>query len=265
MAYRFETDTTSQQLEAAWNIGDKPNGGYVMAASARRLWDATQAAGANQPHPITVSTHYMRPCDVGAYEHSAEVLRIGRTVSTAQGSLTQGGKVRVHTLATFGDVSSGGGLSHERGGPPDLPPIDECVERGDGFGPTMATPLGDVVETRLHPGTGWIHAAPTGIPRVSGWTRFRDGQPPDPWSLLFFADALPPTMFELLPERVWVPTIELTVHVRALPTSMWLKASFVTNHVTNGRFEEDGELWDDNGTLVAQSRQLAMVLAPSTS
>ncbi len=258
MTSRFEADTMGTVLHPDWSIGDKPNGGYLMAVAARQLWNSTRAAGSPHPHPVSVTTHFLRPAENTTFEHSAEVLRVGRTFSTAQGGLLQDGKVRVHTIATFGDVT-GPGASQEFSAPPSLPDPSECVLRDDSIGPEGTTPLAEVIETRMHPDSGWLKGKPTGIPKVVGWTRFRDGHAPDPWSLLFFADALAPTVFEWLPERSWVPTIEMTVHIRSLPVSGWLRASFTTNHVSHGRFEEDGELWDEAGTLVAQSRQLAMI------
>jgi hypothetical protein len=97
------------------------------------------------------------------------------------------------------------------------------------------------------------------VPEVTGWTRFSDGRPPDVRSLPLFADAFPPPVFELGPAG-WVPTIELTVHVRARPEPGWLRARFATHVLVDGYLSEDGELWDEAGTLVAQSRQLAMLL-----
>jgi acyl-CoA thioesterase len=51
----------------------------------------------------------------------------------------------------------------------------------------------------------------------------------------------------------------LTAHVRARPAPGWLRCVFTTRFVTGGFLEEDGELWDDTGRLVAQSRQLALI------
>jgi hypothetical protein len=73
-----------------------------------------------------------------------------------------------------------------------------------------------------------------------------------------FADALPPPIFNVI-DVGWVPTIELTVHVRARPASEWLRAVLRTRFLFGGLLEADGELWDDAGTLVAQSRQIAAV------
>ena len=67
-------------------------------------------------------------------------------------------------------------------------------------------------------------------------------------------DALPPVTFDL-GRPGWAPTLELTVHVRAVPAPGWLKVSHRTRNVAGGMFEEDCEVWDSAGRLVAQSRR----------
>jgi acyl-CoA thioesterase len=54
-------------------------------------------------------------------------------------------------------------------------------------------------------------------------------------------------------------TIQLTVHLRAKPAPGWLACRATTRFVSGGYHEEDFEIWDANGTLVAQSRQLALL------
>ena len=72
---------------------------------------------------------------------------------------------------------------------------------------------------------------------------------------------LPPVTFDLgMPG--WAPTLELTAHVRAHPAPGWLKVRHATRNMAGGMFEEDCEIWDSAGRLVAQSRQLA---SPSPS
>ena len=52
-------------------------------------------------------------------------------------------------------------------------------------------------------------------------------------------------------------TVELTVHWRTRPHTRWHLNWFRTSYLRGGYFVEDGELWGEDGQLVAQSRQLA--------
>jgi hypothetical protein len=93
-------------------------------------------------------------------------------------------------------------------------------------------------------------------PEISGWLRFADGRRPDVHALPVIVDAFPPVVFRVLAPG-WVPTIELTLHVRARPASEWVRCRFRTRFIFGGLLEEDGEVWDEDGTLLALSRQLA--------
>ena len=79
------------------------------------------------------------------------------------------------------------------------------------------------------------------------------------FGLLLAVDAFPPTAFNTRLPVAWTPTVELTAHVRARPVPGWVRCRFSTRFVTGGFLEEDGEVWDERGRLVAQSRQLALV------
>ena len=56
----------------------------------------------------------------------------------------------------------------------------------------------------------------------------------------------------------WVPTLEYTVHVRAIPAPGPVRCVFRSQFVQGGFFNEDGEVWDSTDRLVAQSRQLGL-------
>ena len=63
----------------------------------------------------------------------------------------------VRVLTTFGDLGGAGRPDPRRGGPPDLPPVEECLQgRGelpDGRGGAIA----DRFETAVDPDTlGWV-------------------------------------------------------------------------------------------------------------
>ena len=61
----------------------------------------------------------------------------------------------------------------------------------------------------------------------------------------------------------WVPTIDLHVHVRAIPVPGPVLARVQSRALTEGILEEDGEYWDSNGSLVALSRQTAKFRLPA--
>jgi acyl-CoA thioesterase len=91
---------------------------------------------------------------------------------------------------------------------------------------------------------------------MRGWVRFHDGRPPDPLALLQVVDALPPVSFEL-GVLAWAPTLELTAYVRRPPAPGWLACATRSRMLQGGWFDEEAEVWDERGALVAQSRQLA--------
>ena len=248
------------QVSAAWNIGTNPNGGYLLALAGAALQQATPG----QPDPLSITAHYLRP---GLGDQPAELqvdlMRRGRTLSTARARLLQDGQPRLELLAAMGTLGPLGGA----GAPqltlplPDLPPPDDCPGRS---APAQGVSLSilDRLDIRLHP--QHARAGEAGEARVSGWIRFRDGRDADPLACLLMADAFPPAVFGLLGQVGWVPTVELTVHLRARPAPGWLRAQFVAQDLADGRMIEDGALWDCTGRLVAQSRQLALVRLPDS-
>jgi hypothetical protein len=63
----------------------------------------------------------------------------------------------------------------------------------------------------------------------------------------------------------WVPTVQLTVHLRGRPAPGWLRVRSTTKAMIDGYLDEEAEFWDSDGNLVAQSRRLAMLSAPGIS
>jgi acyl-CoA thioesterase len=246
-------DSYAGQVCSNWNIGDNPNGGYLMALAASAL----RQVHPGHPDPFSVTAHYLRP-GIGAMacEVKTALLRSGKTICTSRATLLQEGKARLEIIASFGNLSAASETPLSIQAPP-IPSPEQCLARS---GAAQGVSLGilDRLEIRLHPeeaGPGEL-----GKGQISGWVRFRDGRPPDAMSALLFADALPPAIFGLLGLVGWVPTIELTVHVRRKPAPGWIQAQFRTQDLADGRMIEDGLLWDSQGHLIAQSRQLAMLL-----
>ena len=97
---------------------------------------------------------------------------------------------------------------------------------------------------------------------VGGWLGLLEQRPVDALTIAVCADAWFPAPWPRLDELAPAPTIDLTIHFRvALPLADSLLLGRFRNRVVgDGFFDEDGELWAPDGTLVAQSRQLGLLL-----
>jgi acyl-CoA thioesterase len=241
----------SAEIAPGWDIVGAANGGYLLAMAARAA-----AAAAERPDPVTVTAHYLAPGSPGPVTVETEVVKSGKRFTTVSAALVGPDRPLLQMLGSFGDLEESTGVERLEAGPPALPPVEDCIpiEPTDTFPP----PFMGRVELRLPPerASAWGGG---GSPRVEGWFRLRDGEPIDPLALLVAVDAFPPTIFFTDLPVAWVPTVELTAHVRARPAPGWLRCAFTTRFITGGFLEEDGEVWDSAGRLVAQSRQLALV------
>jgi acyl-CoA thioesterase len=104
---------------------------------------------------------------------------------------------------------------------------------------------------------------------VGGWVRPADRQEWDYPLVTQLSDVWFPAVFPMLDGPNPVPTVDLTVHFRAeLPLAALQRDDFAlvrfrTQVSAHGFIEEDGEIWAPDGTLIAQSRQLALLQALS--
>ncbi|MHA3704397.1 thioesterase family protein [Jatrophihabitans sp. YIM 134969] len=234
-----------------------PNGGYLMSIATRAL-----AADMPLPDPVSVSAVFLRPGRHGAAHVATAVHKAGRRIAFGSAVLTQEGDEVVRVQAAFADLDrpDAPDLAHERLTPPDLPPVEQCLDpttlRPEAASHAESSVMGRL-ELRYPELPGWAQGRPSGFPTSALWLRMRDGREPDPLALVQFADGMPPVVADL---GVWSTTVELTVHVRARPVPGWLRAVVDTRHVGHGFHEEEVDLWDSSDTLVAQSRQLALVL-----
>ena len=252
----------STKVHPGWDIMGNANGGYLLALVGLALSDAT-----GRPDCITISSHYLAPCPAGDARIVVTPVRSGRRFATATASLflltDTGEKEIIRVLATLGD------LAHDPGGPSamgehtqfpprGLLPFSECLGMTESAVDNFAYIHGRL-GTRIHPGdVHFREGIKSGQALIRGWFAFNDDRPIDTRALLLASDAFPPSVFHLDLPTAWVPTVELTVHTRAIPAPGPVACIFSTRFVQNGLLEEDGEMWDSQGVLVAQSRQLAL-------
>jgi acyl-CoA thioesterase len=251
-AVRRGTDGWTAEVDPGWGVGDRPNGGYLLALATRAALEALE-----RPHPLAVSAHFVSSPEPGPAELAVAPLRAGRTLSAARVTLAQDGRPRLEALVTAGRLDPAARPAWQAGGPPAIAPLAECLPGSANLPGGVRVGLLDHIELRLDPATaGWFSGRPGGRLEMAGWVRFRDGRPPDPLALVQAVDALPPTSFELGLDG-WAPTVELTVLVRGVPAAGWLACGVRGRLWQQGWFDEEAEVWDERGRLVAQARQLA--------
>jgi hypothetical protein len=102
---------------------------------------------------------------------------------------------------------------------------------------------------------------PSGRGELRGWLALPEAEAFDPASLLFAVDAYPPATFDI-EFAGWVPTLELTVYVRALPVPGPVRVLQRAQLIDARRVDESCFVWDMTGRLVAQGTQLAGIRLP---
>lgn len=265
MASRFATDTAVVQagvgryaatIDRSWWIMRGPNGGYLAAIVARAVLAEVASTGQRLR---SMTLHYLRAPGEGDCEVVVTVERRGRTLTSLSMRLEQGGETMVLGLAAtavdrdgpaFADLACPSADAPTSAPAPEVPADAPSVPMRDHY----------EMQTRLGPDR-WSGAladeACTG-----GWIRLSDPEPVDDVVVAALVDAWTPAVFTRCPERMGVPTVDLTIHFRDPPpeTVDWSFVRFTSRHAAGGYVEEDGEVWSSDGRLLAQSRQLAVEL-----
>jgi acyl-CoA thioesterase len=240
------------QLSEDWWIERGPFGGYLSAFLVRAM--LAELDDAERP-PRSLSVHFVDAPAAGPIDVAVSVERAGRSSTALSLRLEQEGRPIALALA---------GAAAWRDGepewadlrPPAAPPPEECpeVRRVEG-----APRFQERFELR------WVEGGLPGRPseraRHVSWMRLEEGGPLDHLAVTAMSDGWMPAAFSKLGRFAIVPTFDLTIHFRApLPApGEWALAEFRSQFSAGGAWEEDGELWDAGGTLLAQSRQLALI------
>jgi acyl-coenzyme A thioesterase PaaI-like protein len=240
--------------------GTKPNGGYLLACLGRAALAAAGAAGSGHEHVIAAGAQFFRSPGAGPARIDTSVLRAGRTATQVTAAISHDGGPGVQAQFTLATLPAASEPYWGDGEPVALPPIEECqpLFRADrrgvsiSFDPAAAwtvTPDGPVV---------------TGGGELRAWLRDEEHDVLDPVGLLFAADALPPATAGIV-FGGWVPTLDLTVYVRALPAPGPLRLRFRAQLIQDGFADEVCEGWDSAGRLVLQSTQLTALRRPPSA
>lgn len=264
----FDTETAVRPLgdgryaatmAREWWVVRGPNGGYLAAVILRAL---TDAVGDEARSPRSLTVHYASPAGDGDVEIVTTIERSGRSLTTVSARVTQA--ERLVALAV-------GAFSAPRPGPefcdlvmPQVPGPQQYVARDT---PAEAPAIAHRWDTRWAIGHPPVPGRPLAARAVAGgWIRLPEHREVDALAAAAITDAWTPPMFSRVDAPVFVPTVDLTIHFRAalphpgLAPDAFVLATFRSTVAAGGFLEEDGEVWAPDGTLLAQSRQLATIL-----
>ena len=262
MSSAFLRDTAVEEIgggsyrghvSADWFTPRGANGGFLAAIVLRAIM-ACEHDPERAPRSLTL--HYLRPPVEGEVRIVVIEERRGGRLTTYSARMEQDGRVCVLALAALSqDFTS---TLHYGAAMPDVPPPNGLVARDDPKLPRIAHRFATQAAVGYAPFSGGPEAL------TGGWIAFAgdDPSPLDAPALALLSDAWLPSMFVLVQDFIGVPTIDLTIHFRARTEGRTgpALAIFRSRTSAEGFFEEDGELWSEDGTLLAQSRQLGPVL-----
>jgi acyl-CoA thioesterase len=266
---KFEHDTAVRRIDDGayegeisedWWIVNGPNGGTLAAMIMRAL---TEAVGDGERLPRSLTIHFTAAPREGPIRIAPRVERAGRSLTTVTARVEQGERLVGLAIAAL-SRSRVGGVEFAHVQMPDVPAPDaiEPFPHSAEFPRFM-----DNWDFRWAFGERLWSGASEAV--VGGWVRPADRQNWNYPLITQLSDVWFPAVFPMLDGPNPVPTVDLTVHFRAdLPLAAlrpddFALVRFRTRVSAHGFIEEDGEIWAPDGTLIAQSRQLALLQALS--
>ncbi|MAV61573.1 MAG: thioesterase [Gammaproteobacteria bacterium] len=244
-------------------VGNTPHGGYLMALMQKALTNIL-------PHSTAISSsvQYLDRIDAKPFELEVDVFKKSRGSSSGIVKLKQDNKICTTFTGTCSDFEFMKGYDDLQ---KPLPKIFNESNKKDyvkmnydkiskGFTPAFIQQL----ECLIHPDHAWWNRQAKqnnqdNEARCAAFLEMEGGKP-DQFCLSFYSDILPPVVSNKYGPLGWIPTITLTTHIRQLPTTSEVYADFKASDINKGYFEQDCNIWDLDGNLVASSRQLTRIL-----
>ena len=242
-------------------VGNTPHGGYLLAVMNKALSKVL-------PHPSAINSnvYYLDRTEPSEAELHVEVVRTSRGSSMGQVRLIQNGITTCLFSALCSDFQHMKGYSGLATPLPEimnsLPADDFQVMSYDILKPGSTPSFIQQLELSIHPDHAWWErkiSSDAAEARCSAYLELIGG-PADEFVLSYLSDILPPVVQNKYGSLGWVPTLTLTTNIRQLPTTNKLFIDGIAKDISNGYFEQDCNIWDLNGNLVATSRQLAKIL-----
>src|SRR3954469_13381890 len=264
---KFERDTSVREIDPGvfeghvnrdWWIVFGPNGGFLAAMFVRAMQSAVDD---HTRSARSLTIHYTAAPKEGPVRIRTTVERAGRGMTTVSARMEQEGRLIALAIAAFSAPRTAA-IDYSERPAPDIPPPEEVPPAPPH--PNLP-PFTQQWEFRYGIGKPPFTSDPDGPTLSGGWIKPVDAHPIDAALVAQLTDAWLPAVFVRLAGPNAVPTIDLTIHFRAdlpLPPD-YVLVTFESKLSAGGFVEEDGAIWSRDGSLIAHSRQLALLQAPS--
>ena len=237
-------------VHPGYDVFTIPHGGYLAALAGGAVLAATE-----QPDLFTITTHFLRKATEGPMQFEVDIVGGSRRFTSVHARASQDGETILSVIASVGDRSGMQGPSWQRTEPWAAAPEDLAPPAGSEGLPFQ--PPNIAARFALRPDTPSFAFASGEVTGDATLRARLDVDEPDQLAAIVACDVTPPAVWNALGMQGWVPTIELTAHVRSRPAPGPMTVVATTDHVTDGFLDEDALVHDSTGALVVQSRQLA--------
>ena len=257
---RIDDDVFEGRIAPGWMVVRGPHGGYITSIILRAL---TERLADPERAIRSFTTHFVAaPIEGGVTVHTT-MERAGGAMSFLSARLEQDGKVMATSLAAFSTAWDG--FSFDDTAMPDVVSPENALKVPDDD-PNVPQFLRNFDMRFCIGQPPLFQGADEAL--LGGWYRLREPQTVDAIVAATLLDAWAPPLMPRATEMIICPTIDLTMHFRcalplegAGPEDFYL-GRFSSSLARDGFFEEDGVLWAPDGTVIANSRQLALAFYP---
>ena len=140
-------------MHELWTVGDKPNGGYLLALLGRAARVTGRAGGGPDWEVVSSAITYLRPPDIGPATVRTTLLRQGRSASQVRAVLAQDGHDQVDAVFVLGELPAEPTSRYDGTAPLDAPPPEQCVRIAPRIPGGVYVGIMDVLDLRLSPDT----------------------------------------------------------------------------------------------------------------
>ncbi|KAI8074828.1 thioesterase-like superfamily-domain-containing protein [Gongronella butleri] len=280
------------KASAEWAIGSVPNVSYVVSLlldSVLRHFD-----NRHQKHPVALNCFFLGKTLAGPYVVEITELkksRKGYCVCRAELKQykdldtalprsvdeydAQAMVTNVYGVFTMGNMHEEQGRTHYH--------KNKIAPSTDAMEPFQYVFMGDFINAKVNMSTfprdgngepvlvrgshGGSDEVVDGQPELSQCMGFRDERPVDVKSIPYYCDMFIAMPLLLGPKfwndnQIWCPTMQIEVQFKRLPPQgcKEIIGHFNVPHIINNRFDLDGEIYDENGEILAVTKHQCLVV-----